>query len=104
MAKTAAEKLADLEKKAAQIKAQMQAVKARERQVERKAETRRKIIIGGLLITDALKKPRSAKALLELIDGLVSRDVDKAVLAPLVQQLRDVVAAADEKAVPVEGA
>lgn len=92
MAKTAAEKLAELEKQAAAIKARMQAIKSREQGAERKADTRRKIIVGGLLIAEAMGKPEAAAKLVRLIDAKVTRDVDKTALEPLVAELREVAA------------
>ena len=92
VAKTAAEKLAELEKQAAAIKARMQAIKSREQGAERKADTRRKIIVGGLLIAEAMGKPEAAAKLVRLIDAKVTRDVDKTALEPLVAELREVAA------------
>lgn len=94
MAKTAAEKLAELEKQADALKARMQAIKAREKEADRKADTRRKIIVGGLLILEALKKPEAAAKLLRLMDEKVTREVDKRDLEPLVAELRAVAAKA----------
>ena len=88
MAKTAAEKLAELEKQAEALRAKMQAIKAREKEAERKADTRRKIIVGGLLIAEALGKPEAAAKLLRLIDAKVTRDVDKKALEPLIAELK----------------
>lgn len=50
MAKTKSEKLEELQKKEAQIKAQIQAIKARDSDEERKRDTRRKILIGGIVL------------------------------------------------------
>lgn len=72
--------------------AEAEAKLARLRQRERSKDTRRKIIIGGLLISEALAKPDGAAKLLRLIDLKVTRDVDKADIAPLVAQLREVAA------------
>ena len=47
MAKTKNEKLAELLEKEAQIKAQIQAIKQRDTDAERKKDARRKILIGG---------------------------------------------------------
>jgi len=51
MAKTTKDKLADLMKKEAELKAQIQAIKARESEEERKRDTRRKILIGGVVLS-----------------------------------------------------
>ena len=51
MAKTTKDKLAELMKKEAELKAQIQAIKARENEEERKRDTRRKILIGGVVLS-----------------------------------------------------
>ncbi|MDR1409931.1 MAG: hypothetical protein LBJ12_06680 [Oscillospiraceae bacterium] len=48
MAKTDAEKLAEIRQKQSQLKAKEQAIMQRQKQAERKADTRRKIILGGI--------------------------------------------------------
>jgi len=48
MAKTDEERLADIREKQAQLKAREQAIITRQKENERKADTRRKIIIGGI--------------------------------------------------------
>lgn len=68
------------QKKQAQIKAQLQAIKAREKDAERKKDTRRKIIAGGLVFRHAERNPQSeiAKKLTALIDEYVVKDKDRA--------------------------
>lgn len=77
MAKTAAEKLAELEKQAEAIKARMQAIKAREKNAERKADTRRKVILGGLLLAKAEQDDRFARVVEQLLKA-VERPADRA--------------------------
>jgi len=48
MAKTDAERLAEIREKQAQLKARELAIVSRQRGAERKADTRRKIILGGI--------------------------------------------------------
>jgi hypothetical protein len=48
MAKSDEEKLAEIRKKQAQLKAREQTIVARKKEHERKADTRRKIILGGI--------------------------------------------------------
>lgn len=79
MAKTLERQIAEAEAKLARL-----------RETARKKDTRQKIIVGGLLITEALARPEAAVKLLRLIEGKVSRDVDKADVAPLVEKLRAV--------------
>lgn len=76
MAKTAAEKLAELEKQAEALKARMQAIKAREKEAERKADTRRKVILGGLLLAKAEQDDRFARVVEQLLKA-VERPADR---------------------------
>lgn len=69
MAKITAEHLAKLQQKADQHLARLQAAKARLAETERKMDTRRKIIVGGLLFDAASKDPQWARHL----DVLLSR-------------------------------
>ena len=54
-------------------------------------ETRRKIIVGSVMITDALKDPNAARSLAALLRRSVTRDVDK-------KEVADLLAALDTKA------
>lgn len=58
-----------------QAKARLQAIENRQSEAERKLETRRKIILGGLLLDAAEKDEKFARALQVLV-GRVSRDQD----------------------------
>jgi len=58
-----------------QAKARLQAIENRQSTAERKLETRRKIILGGLLLDAAEKDEKFARALQVLV-GRVSRDQD----------------------------
>jgi len=70
-----ADQLAKAKEKADQAKAHYQALQARLNVAERKLETRRKIILGGLLLDAAEKDEKFARALQVLV-GRVSRDQD----------------------------
>jgi len=80
VAKTSAEIIADHEKKIAQIKARIQAEKAREISKDRKLDTRRKVILGGLLLDAAKKEPNWNRGLHELLDR-ITRDNDRKAFA-----------------------
>ena len=75
------------EKKISQIDAQLEDISAREKTAERKRDTRRKIIMGGLAGFHMEKNPRSsfAKKLASLIDEYVIGDRERALfdLEPL---------------------
>lgn len=58
-----------------QAKARLQAIENRQSTAERKLETRRKIILGGLLLDAAEKDEKFARALQVLV-GRVSREQD----------------------------
>ena len=68
------------DKKIAQIDAQLKDISAREKEAERKRDTRRKIIMGGLAGFHMEKNPRSsfAKKLASLIDEYVIGDKERA--------------------------
>lgn len=78
---------------------------ARLRTKERSKDTRRKIIVGGMVIANAMDDQASARKLVTMIEAKVTRDVDKADIAPLLDQLRAVKPKAPETtAKKVEGA
>jgi hypothetical protein len=62
--------------KASQAKARLQALEARLSEASRKLDTRRKIILGGLLIDAASKDERYAKVMTALM-GRIDRDQDR---------------------------
>ena len=67
------------DKKIAQIDAQLKDISAREKEAERKRDTRRKIIMGGLAGFHMEKNPRSSftKKLASLIDEYVIGDKER---------------------------
>lgn len=79
MAKTLEQQIADAQSKLARL-----------REKERRKDTRQKIIIGGMLIAEALANQAAAKKMLGLIEAKVTRDMDKADVAPLVTRLQEI--------------
>ena len=75
MAKTTAEIVAEEKKKIEQAKARIQAAMAKDSARERKLDTRRKVILGGLLMDNAKRNPSWNRALIELVKKL-SREND----------------------------
>jgi len=73
---TKAERLAALERKQAQVKAQIQALKARSSAQERKDDTRRKVLVGGFVLAQLRAKGVHAREL--SFDGVCLADVLKA--------------------------
>jgi hypothetical protein len=68
-----ADKMASLLKKQEQITAQLKQLKAREKETERKADTRRKVIAGALALEHLARHPDSefARVLVKLLDDHV---------------------------------
>lgn len=58
-----------------QAKARLQAIESRQSEAERKIETRRKIILGGLLL-DAAQKDEKFARVVQVLVGRISRDQD----------------------------
>lgn len=63
-------------KKAEQATARLQALEAKANAEARKLDTRRKVILGALLIDEAEKDERFARALIALLER-ISRDQDR---------------------------
>lgn len=68
-----------IEQKIKEVEAKLQ----RLRHKAKADETRRKIIVGSILINDALKDERRAKYLAERIRAGLSRDIDRKAVADL---------------------
>ncbi len=76
-------RLERLQAQKAKIDAQLKALEARQKQADRKADTRRKIIVGGAVLAHAALHPAFAESLREVLRAAVSRDVDKKAIADL---------------------
>lgn len=77
MAKSKAEKLEELKQKEAQIKAQIQAIKAQESTEERKKDARRKILIGGAVLAKVKRGEWHQKQLHDLLSSELKADRDR---------------------------
>ncbi len=84
--KTAAQRLEDLRKKQEALKAEMAALEARAKTDDRKRDARRKIIVGGAVLAHAELNPSFRDALTEALQAAVTRDIDKAVIADLLER------------------
>jgi hypothetical protein len=60
--------------KQAQIQAQIQLIEAREKQENRKLDTRRKVVLGTILLRESQTDPELLKVMLALIEKLDERD------------------------------
>ena len=76
MAAPTLETIQKARRKVDQAKAQLQALEARAATLNRKADARRKIILGGLLLDAAMKDPEWENRLNVLMDR-ISRDQDR---------------------------
>ena len=76
--------------------AETQAKLARLKQKQKASETRRKIIVGSVVISNALKEPEKARALAALLRRVVTRDVDQKELVGLLDELDQEAAKADQ--------
>jgi hypothetical protein len=80
MAAPTLESIEKARRKVDQAKAQLQALEARAATLNRKADARRKIILGGLLLDAAMKDPEWENRLNVLMDR-ISRDQDRKAFA-----------------------
>ena len=67
-----------LEEKRARINAEIQRVKAREREAERKRDTRRKILAGAMVLDRVERGELSEKLFLGDMDRFLERDRERA--------------------------
>ena len=72
-----------IEQKSAEAEAKL----ARLRQQSRALENGQKIILGGMLLAEARKEPRIRQWLIDKAGELVTRDVDRKRLEPLLAEL-----------------
>ena len=79
--------------------AETQAKLARLKTKQKAGETRRKIIVGSVVISNALREPEKARALAALLRRAVTREVDRKELVSLLEELDR----AAEKAAPRQG-
>ena len=76
MAQTIDQKIAEAEAKLARL-----------RQQSRALENGQKIILGGVLLAEARKEPRIRQWLIDKSNELITRDVDRKRLEPLLAEL-----------------
>ena len=83
--KSTADRLKTLRDKREQLDAQLRALEARNKQAERKADTRRKVIAGALALEHYEKNPDSEfhRIIFRLLDEYVVRPYDRALFPEL---------------------
>lgn len=79
MSRTLEQKIADAEARLARLKERV-----------RKVDTRQKIVVGAVVLHDALSDPKKAQSLLSLLEREVTREIDQTALGPLLAKLRSV--------------
>ena len=67
--------------------AETQAKLARLKERQKASETRRKIIVGSVVISNALREPEKARALAALLRRTVTREVDQKEITGLLEEL-----------------
>ncbi len=67
-----------LQEKQARLKAELQRLDARERQAKRKHETRRKILLGAMVLDRIARGVVTEKLVLADMDSFLERDQDRA--------------------------
>ena len=67
--------------------AEAQARLSRLRSRQKASDTRRKIIVGSVVISNALREPDKARALAALLRRVVTRDVDQKEIVGLLDEL-----------------
>ena len=77
--------------------ASTQAKLARLKESQKASETRRKIIVGSVVISNALKEPEKARALAALLRRAVTREVDQKELVGLMAELDEAAEKAERK-------
>lgn len=73
-----ADRIRQLEERRARINAEIQRVRSRESQEERKRETRRKILAGAMVLDRVARKDLSEKLFKADMDRFLERDQDRA--------------------------
>ena len=77
--------------------ASTQAKLARLKERQKASETRRKIIVGSVVISNALKEPEKARARAALLRRAVTREVDQKELVGLMAELDEAAEKAERK-------
>jgi hypothetical protein len=85
MARTVDQQIAETQAKLARLKTRQKA-----------SETRRKIIVGAIVTTEALKDPKIARWMAATLRKNATRDVDQKELVGLLDELDQVAAKADQ--------
>jgi hypothetical protein len=83
--KSAAERIETLKQKVERLQAQQAALVARQKADDRRRDARRKIVVGAAVLAHAELNPSFRDNLREALQAAVTRDIDKAVIADLLE-------------------
>ena len=83
MKKPLAERIAAAEERKAQMVARLAALKGKAKAVDRKLDTRRKIVVGAAVLVEIEREPRFAEYVRKMLEKAVTRTQDKEAIADL---------------------
>lgn len=86
MARTIDQQIAEAQAKLSRLKSRQKA-----------SDTRRKIIVGSVVISNALREPDKARALAALLRRVVTREVDQKEMVGLLEELDEAAAKATDR-------
>lgn len=89
---TIAERMKALEEKERQLRAKRELLENQVKQEARRLRNRQSIIVGAIMLDIAYGGPEEAKRFLTVLEKKVTRDQDKKALAPVLDDLRKIVA------------
>lgn len=75
-----------IEQKIAETQNKLNRLKER----QKASETRKKIIVGAVTISNALKEPKAAQALATILRQTITRDIDRKEIISLLEELDNV--------------
>lgn len=75
-----------IEQKIAETQNKLSRLKER----QKASETRKKIIVGAVTISNALKEPKAAQALATILRQTITRDIDRKEIISLLEELDNV--------------
>ena len=101
MKKPLHERIAAAEERKAQLVARLAALKGRAKAVDRKRDTRRKIVVGAAVLIEMERDPRFAAYVRKFLAKAVTRPQDREPIADLLQAAAEVTAPAVNGNVPL---
>jgi len=103
MAETKLSRLELLRKRKQEIEQQMKALEAREKEEERKKDTRRKIIVGAAVLAHAARDAAFAKTLRDVLDKAVIEERNRELVAEWLGSVTNEIIATEPTVTPESG-